>query len=341
MRRFALIALAASVSLFADVEDRMNKSVPAQPGGRLVLEAEMGAIRVEPGSSNSIEVEVYRRVDAPSREESDRILKDFELEVIPQGSEVRMRGVFKTGWRPQSEMRNGGWRRMCRNGKCLEYARYLREFEYRVKLPKQFSVDLHTSGGSIHVGDLNGEVKAGTSGGSLTFGRIDGPIFGRTSGGSINLTGGNGKADVRTSGGSIHIGEVSGDVNAHTSGGSIHIDRATGSVIARTSGGSVTVRETTGAIDASTSGGNVTAFLLAQPKQDCKLSTSGGTINVHLASNIGVAVDASTSGGSVSTDFPVTISGRISRRELKAAVNGGGPLLHLRTSGGGINLKRA
>lgn len=339
MRSF-FIALTAALCLYADVDDRLTRSVPAQPGGRLYLEGEIGSIRVEPGAASSIEVEVYRRVDAPGREESERILRDFELEVIPQGSEVRMRGVFKTGWRPQSDIR-GGWRRMCRNGMCLEYARYIRESEYRLRVPRQFNVDLHTSGGSIHVGDLNGEVKAGTSGGSLTFGRIDGPVTGRTSGGSITLTGGTGKADVRTSGGSIHIGEASGDVNAHTSGGSIHIDRASGSVIARTSGGSVTVRETTGSIDASTSGGNVTAFLLAQPRQDCRLSTSGGTINVHLASNAGVQVDASTSGGTVSTDFPVTVSGRISNRELRAAVNGGGPLLHLRTSGGGIHLKRA
>lgn len=338
--RIFLIAATAATCLFADIEDRFNRSVPAQAGGRLVLEAEIGSIRVEPGSANSIEVEVFRRIDAPSREESERILRDLDLEITPQGSEIRMRGVFKNGWKPQSEVRSNG-RRMCRDGKCLEYARYLREFEYRVRLPKQFNVDLHTSGGSIHVGDLSGEAKAATSGGSLTFGRIDGPITGRTSGGSITLTGGSGKADVRTSGGSIHIGEVSGNVNAHTSGGSIHIDRASGSVIARTSGGSVTVRETTGSIDASTSGGNVTAFLLAQPKESCRLSTSGGTINVHLASSIGVEVDASTSGGSVSSEFPVTVSGRISRRELKAAVNGGGPLLHLRTSGGGIHLKRA
>ena len=339
MRYSFAIALVVSPFLIAAAEDRTKRSVTAQPGGRFVLEAEIGAIKVEPGSSNSVEVEVYRRVDAPSQEESDRILRDFDLELTQQGSEVVARGIFKTGWKPQSEVSRNG-RRICRDGKCLEYARYLREFEYRVLVPRQFSVNLKTSGGSIGVGDLTGEVVARTSGGSLTFGRIDGPINGRTSGGGISLAGGNGKAELHTSGGSIRIGQVSGEVNAHTSGGSIQIERAAGRVVAQTSGGSITVRETTGPVEAATSGGNVTAFLLAQPRESCRLSTSGGSINVHLAGNIGMDVDASTSGGSVSTDFPVTLSGKISRRELKAALNGGGPLLHLRTSGGGINIKR-
>jgi hypothetical protein len=49
-------------------------------------------------------------------------------------------------------------------------------------------------------------------------------------------------------------------------------------------------------------------------------------------------VDASTSGGSVSSDFPVPSSGN--RQSLRAAINGGGPLLQLRTSGGGIHIQK-
>jgi hypothetical protein len=69
------------------------------------------------------------------------------------------------------------------------------------------------------------------------------------------------------------------------------------------------------------------------------LSTSGGSINVELASSLRVDVDAETSGGGVSTDFPV-VMGDSDRRRLRTAINGGGPLLHLRTSGGGIRIHK-
>ena len=118
MRYSLAIALVVSPFLLAGAEDRTKRSVTAQPGGRLVLEAEIGAIKVEPGSSNSVEVEVYRRVDAPSQEESERILRDFDLELTQQGSEVVARGIFKTGWKPQSEVPRNG-RRICRNDGTL------------------------------------------------------------------------------------------------------------------------------------------------------------------------------------------------------------------------------
>jgi hypothetical protein len=51
-------------------------------------------------------------------------------------------------------------------------------------------------------------------------------------------------------------------------------------------------------------------------------------------------VNAHASGGHVSTDFPVTIQGEIDRSSLQAKINGGGPELYLRTSGGGIHIKK-
>jgi hypothetical protein len=70
------------------------------------------------------------------------------------------------------------------------------------------------------------------------------------------------------------------------------------------------------------------------------LTTSGGAITVHLADDMGLDVDAKASGGRIHTDFPVSIRGEISRNSLRAKMNGGGPELYLRTSGGSIYLKK-
>ena len=336
-----ILALAGSIGLYANTEDQVRRSIPVNSSGRLVLAADWGAIRVRPGATRFAEVEVYFRGDPWTRAEFDRMMRDFTLDVSQVGADIRVNGRFKDGWKPSPF---GGlfWGLFdhgpCRDGRCLEYT-WLRQMEYRVSLPREFNVDLSTSGGSISVGDLKGEVTARTSGGALSFGRIDGSVRGNTSGGSISLAGGGGKAVLHTSGGAIHVEDVAGEVDASTSGGSIQIQRARGRVNAHTSGGSITVRETTGAVDASTSGGSVSAYLSAQPNEGCRLSTSGGSINVELASNVHVDVDASTSGGGVSSDFPVASRSR-DRHSLRAAINGGGPMLQLRTSGGGIHIQK-
>jgi hypothetical protein len=315
-----LVLAGAAVTFGQLTEDTVRKSIPVQTATRFGLDVDFGSIQVDAGSSGTIEVEATFRGNPPSRREFDRMLKDFSLDFDRQGSGVFIRGTFKDGW-----VSSGGLgffdHGFCRNGKCLEYSRWLRHVEFRLRVPAQLAADLHTHGGSISVGDLKSEVNARTSGGSLQFGHIDGPVNGETSGGSITLSRGQGRAILHTSGGFIRIEEVAGDVEAETSGGSISITRTTGRVIAHTSGGSIVIGHAANAVDASTSGGGIT---------------------VDMASNAAFQVDASTSGGGVHSDF--TVIGAVNdagRSTLRGTVNGGGPLLHLRSSGGGIRIRKA
>ena len=52
-------------------------------------------------------------------------------------------------------------------------------------------------------------------------------------------------------------------------------------------------------------------------------------------------LDADTSAGSVRSDFPVLTTRSGERSELKCPVNGGGPVLKLRTSAGSIRVKKS
>ena len=73
------------------------------------------------------------------------------------------------------------------------------------------------------------------------------------------------------------------------------------------------------------------------------MRTSGGGITLTLIPDIAVDLEAKTSGGHVSTDFEVesTIQGKVPKNRLEGRINGGGPLLKLRTSGGSIRLQKA
>jgi hypothetical protein len=324
--RLLITTLACASFLFAvDTEEHVRKSAPVTSATRLVLNADVGSIHLEPGASTSVDVDVSFHGFPLSREEFDRMRRDFTLDVVQQGSEIRVTGAFHKGWVPVFEFLPIilGGQTMCRDWKCLEYGRWLREVEYRVTVPEKFNADVETDGGPITVSRVNGELNA------------------RTSGGGITVDGGKGRALVHTSGGPIYIKQSAGDVDASTSGGPISIDGNLGRVRAHTSGGPIWIRDAAGAIDASTSGGGVRASLVGQPKEGCRLSTSGGSIDVTLSRNVHVDLEASTSGGRVWTDFPVPVSDERHSHELRAPLNGGGPLLYLHTSGGGISVRHA
>src|SRR5713101_5239043 len=173
-----------------------------------------------------------------------------------------------------------------------------------VTVPSRYNVRLKTSGGDLKVGNLQGEVHC------------------------------------KTSGGGIRIGDANGSVQAKTSGGSIEIRRVAGDLYARTSGGGITIDEALGAVDAQTSGGSIRARLAQQPRADSRLSTSGGGITISIAPNVSVDLDAHTSGGDVDTDVPVTLLGRQNDSSLQGKINGGGPKLMLRSSGGSIRVRK-
>ncbi|MEO7598356.1 MAG: hypothetical protein ABIV50_05460, partial [Opitutus sp.] len=73
-------------------------------------------------------------------------------------------------------------------------------------------------------------------------------------------------------------------------------------------------------------------------KGDCVLDTSGGNVKAKVARTAAFDLDASTSGGDVRADgLTITIEkGGVGRSRLSGKVNGGGPTLKLRSSGGDI-----
>jgi hypothetical protein len=300
---FALIFVTA-VHSSEKVEGDIKKSFKVESGGLLTLETDIGSIEVQTREGSMLDVEVRFTQRRGSRNRIKELLEDFDVDFRHDGRDVTI----------IAEYRRDGW------NFWDSFGRYLR-VEFLVSVPRKYNLDLKTSGGSVSVDDLEGEVVSRTSGGSLSFGRIQGPVKGKTYGGSITLDGCEGNADVKTSGGSIRIGKVNGPVYAHTSGGGIDVE------------------EVMGAIDAKTSGGSVTASISRQPENDCRLTTSGGSITVYLDKDIKVDVNARTSGGRVRTDFPVTVRGELSTRSLQAKINGGGPELYLRTSGGSISIR--
>lgn len=299
---FLLITAVAS----AAIEETISKSYTVLPGGKLTVDTNRGSIKVEGKRGDTVDVEIIQNVRTASKRMAKDILDDFQVRFNQDGNNISIKAEYK------------------RNGFRSFFNRLANRLQVKflITVPLEYDVDLHTSGGSISVLDLDGEILSKTSGGSLTFENITGDISGRTSGGGIK------------------IGEINGDVNAHTSGGSIRIERVEGNIDVHTSGGSITIDEAMGAVKASTSGGSVKAYLSRQPEEDCRLTTSGGTITVYLDNDIGLDVDARTSGGRIHTDFPIKVYGTVSPRSLNAEVNGGGPQLYLRSSGGGIHLKK-
>jgi DUF4097 and DUF4098 domain-containing protein YvlB len=305
---FALLAL-APISLRG--ESRIEKTLKLDPGGRFALDTEMGSVTVTGTAAPNA-----RLVITSKRRELDDLLR-FRYREDPGSVSVtaRRRGGH---FLPSIEWRGA-------------------EVHFEVQVPTQTALDIHSSGGGIRIAGLRSRAKLDTSGGAIEARDLTGELEGETSGGGIELARIRGRVHVETSGGGIEGTEIDGPIHAETSGGSVRLDRVTGDIRAHSSGGGIHIHEAGGRVDADTSGGGIEATFARGNGHGGTLETSGGGIQVSLDPSVGLRIDAS--GNSVKADLPITVQGEMSRGKLHGNLGGGGELLRLHTSGGGVRIQ--
>jgi DUF4097 and DUF4098 domain-containing protein YvlB len=212
-------------------------------------------------------------------------------------------------------------------------------------------IALHTGGGSIEVHHANGKLVASTGGGSVEIMSATQAASIETGGGGIDVHQCSGKVKASTGGGSIDLGDIGGGAEIDTGGGSIHLTSAKGHVEAHTGGGGIELYGVPSA-RADTGAGGITVKLVktgAEPANSM-LETSAGDITVYIASDVNISVRASVdlgSGHHITSDFPdihiASEGDKWGPRTLSAEgkLNGGGPVLKVRTTTGDICFRRA
>jgi hypothetical protein len=231
------------------------------------------------------------------------------------------------------------------------------------------AISAETGGGSIDVGNVGSDLTVRTGGGTIHIGSAKGKVVAESGGGSLVLVSGSAGASLQTGGGSIHVDKCTGEVKAETGGGSIDLGEIGGAVSMETGGGTLKVLSASGPIKGETGSGNIELWGVPSAHVETGsgaitakfvrgnsgtgssiLETGVGDITVYLVSSVNLTVHASieaANGQQIVSDFPdikVSSEGGQWGPKLVSAegsVNGGGPVLKVRTTMGNIYFRRA
>ena len=226
-----------------------------------------------------------------------------------------------------------------------------------------------TGGGPIDVGSVGGDLSVRTGGGTIHIGSAKGKVVAESGGGNLVLVSGSQEASLETGGGSIQVEKCTGKVKASTGGGGIELGDIGGGAIMETGGGSIKISSAAGPVKAETGGGSIelygvpsanvetgagaiTAKFIPSSAQrtDSVLETAVGDITVYLVPKVNITVHASieaATGHTITSDFPeIRVSsegGQYGPKVVSAEgnLNGGGPVLKVRTTMGNIFIRRA
>jgi DUF4097 and DUF4098 domain-containing protein YvlB len=208
---------------------------------------------------------------------------------------------------------------------------------YEITTPAETTAGAQTGSGNIDINGVSGPVEANTGSGNIEVANVSGTTKTNTGSGNIELSSIGASSRASTGSGNIIARGVSGDFSGRTGSGNVIVNQASGGNVEMNSGsGNLEASGVRGSLSASTGSGGVTAE--GEMTADWNLRTSSGSVRVQLPSAAAFTIEARSSSGSIEINHPLTVQGRIGKREVHGAVRGGGALLAVSTSSGSIRI---
>jgi hypothetical protein len=126
-----------------------------------------------------------------------------------------------------------------------------------------------------------------------------------------------------------------------TVNGGVSVDGATDEVAAGTVNCEIDATSSGGPVTGSTVNGNVHAVMgRLGGSEDLNFSSVNGTVVAEFVGDIDANIELSTVNGRFQTDWPVTITGRLDPRHLRATLGKGGRRIRLSTVNGNVELRK-
>ncbi len=205
-------------------------------------------------------------------------------------------------------------------------------------VPENIDARIVSADGDISVQRLTGNIVVLSEDGDITAESLSGDIHLETEDGDVGVrTVSGSKLVVRSEDGDISVGELDSESSEiHTTDGDIHGKRVAGSTVdMHTDDGDIVVDSVAGALSAQTNDGDI--HISIERLGNTSLRTGDGDITIRASESL--AADLDLHGHDLSLRREVLFDGRLDRRTIQGALNGGGPTLEARTGEGTIVLR--
>lgn len=239
-----------------------------ESGGQLDIEIPYGDVVVIPSElDDRVTVMMITKVDASSRAEAEKILKDHTVELENEDNTFKIRGEFTNG----------------QNTPRKKFKRMV----YRISVPTKTNAAVKSLDGDLKFGELAGNVHATAEKGCIDFGFIDGDVWAHATSGSINISAGcSGEAEALAIHGDVLAANIQTKGYFRTSGGDVRLGKSKGKVASQVSGGDIRVNGIEGRVSVHAEHGNVFVNVPETLPTDCSVSSQDGEINLTIANDV-------------------------------------------------------
>jgi DUF4097 and DUF4098 domain-containing protein YvlB len=312
----ALAALAAVQALpaMAAAEGSFQRSLKVSGAADIDISTGSGSISVRTGGSDT--VEIVGRIRASSwLGDAEKKVRRLESNppIYQSGNTIRIGHVSEA-----ELMRNVS-------------------ISYELVVPAETRLKSKSGSGNQTIDGIHGPLDVDAGSGSVKASNIGSTVRAETGSGTIELDHIKGNVHAQAGSGSIRATDISGGFEGNTGSGHITLSQAApGSVRVETGSGGMELRGVRGSLEARAGSGGITAE--GDPTGGWMLHSGSGSIHLRLPSDASFDLDARTSSGSISLEHPVTVQGKLGRKEIRGKVRGGGVPVEVQTGSGNIEI---
>ncbi len=213
---------------------------------------------------------------------------------------------------------------------------------FNLTIPSGATADINSVSGDLTLANIGGAAKAETVSGDVTLEKIAGTLKGKTTSGSVIVKGAAKGVYCKSVSGNVKVNDVEGDAELQTVSGTIKAGSVKGSITAENTSGDVELIDVTDAkvIKAKTLSGDVDYVGVIYSDGSYNFKSHSGNVILTIPQDAAFDLEAKTFSGSIDSDFEITLTGKISKKQLKGSVNGGGATLEAKTFSGNILIKK-
>lgn len=286
------------------IEEKLNRTEALARNGRVSIQNVSGTIEVRSWDKAQVQIDAVKVAESSSESRARESLDLVKIQISNEGGLVRIETKYPEG---------------------RGFGRNIRvRVNYVLRIPDQ---------ASLRVKNVSGDIEAHNIGGDLDIDEVSGDVTIKDAGRSV---------DGKTVSGDIHLAGAAGEVNLRAVSGSITASAITGSVEAESVSGDIDLRDIREAssVRAKTISGEIECETDILPSGRYSFDALSGGIRLVFPASASFEIDAETFSGRIHTDFPVTMTGKISPKSLHGTVGGGGATLKVKSFSGTVQIRK-
>lgn len=287
----------------AKFEAKFDKVESLNKDGKVIVTNVSGTVDVKSWDQAQVKINALKVSEAKTLEKAKENIDKVTIEVVKTGNILRIESKY-----PERRMRRED--------------DFSVRVDYQIWIPDKAAAKIKCVSGSVNVENVGGPFEGDVTSGNLVVVKAANDVDGKCISGTVELR------------------DVTGAVNLKCVSGNIIAEKIKGSFEAETTSGNVKVKDISNAksVRIKVLSGNIgyDGDIVKDGKYEMEVMSGGIELRVPAASAFDL--EAETFSGHIESDFAVTMSGRISKNDLRGAVNGGGASVHLKTFSGSVRL---